>query len=101
SAIAFIFLSCSKEHQDETIITSDWMNQLITGNPNKDITLTDITVPAAHDAGTYVQTICSVANSCNTQTQHLDISDQLKAGIRIFDIRPVLYNGEYYTQHFT
>ncbi len=94
--------SCDKT-DDPPIIEdrSDWMSNLITDYIDQDIALTDICVPASHDAGTYIFLGCSIgANACNTRTQNLNFTDQLQAGIRIFDVRPVLApNGKYFTQH--
>ena len=71
--------------------TSDWMGTLINAYTEKNIALNDITITRSHDAGTYVLDSCTFgANSCNTQTQHLNMTDQLEIGLRVFDIRPVL-----------
>lgn len=82
--------------------TSDWMHNILLAHPDTDIALIDIAVPGSHDAGMYILNECEAgANSCNTQTQYLSTTDQLNAGLRMFDIRPVYYNSKYYTQHAT
>jgi len=63
-----------------------------------------IAMPGAHDAGMSVLTASSdFSTSCNTQTQTVPISEQLQAGARYFDFRPVTWNGEadFYHGHFS
>jgi len=80
--------------------TCDWMNALVQRHP--DAALVDICLPGSHDAGMYVTQHCSIfATQGNTSTQYLPMKQQLEAGLRIFDIRPVLYHGEFYTEHVT
>lgn len=82
-------------------IYADWMTSAIV-EKGDNVTLKNISIPRAHDAGTYVLTDCSIGgNACNTQTQDLDMTAMLKAGIRMYDIRPAWVNGDYYTQHVT
>lgn len=68
--------------------------------------LNDVALPAAHDAGMYQANACTRsstkpyagvdlglavgANPCNTQTQKKRIYDQLMAGARYLDLRPML-----------
>lgn len=83
-------------------VHADWMRQLLYETPGNDLTLRHLCLPGSHDAGTYILQNCSVgANACNTQTQHRDTRRQLEDGIRVFDIRPVLLNNVYFTQHTT
>jgi hypothetical protein len=80
--------------------TCDWMNELITAHP--DVTLSDICLPGSHDAAMYITQHCTAfTGPANTQTQYLTMKNQLEAGLRIYDVRPVLYKGEYYTEHST
>ncbi len=96
-------ISCKKEtvSTQRTSANSNWMSNLLKENPGKNITFTDIAIPSSHDAAMYILQECSLGNECNTQTQYLNMNDQLNAGIRMFDVRPILYNGKYYTQHAT
>lgn len=69
-----------------------------------DYTLKDIVIPGAHDAGMYVLTAAGgqqqgTINECNTLTQVTNISDQLNAGIRMFDLRVGIFNREMYIKH--
>ena len=69
-----------------------------------DHTLKDIVLPGAHDAGMSVLsgvggTQSGSINECNTLTQTQGISDQLKAGIRMFDLRVGTFNNALYTKH--
>ncbi len=82
--------------------TADWMTILLTENPDRAISLKNICIPRAHDAGMYVLTTCTFgANACNTQTQDLNMTNMLEKGVRNFDIRPVFAGGIYFTQHKT
>jgi|GEM_PF-4389781 len=79
-----------------------WMAALMDEFPQADITLSDLCVPGSHDTGMSLVRECTFgANSCNTQTQHLDMKGQLEAGMRVFDVRPILFKSRYYTQHAT
>lgn len=83
----------------------DWMSVLLSDNPNTEITLKDICLPGAHDAGMYVLSTCEFgSNACNTQTQDESMKVMLERGVRAFDIRPVKIgttNPVYFTQHKT
>ncbi len=77
---------------------SNWMkNSLPLIGPQA---LRNVTMPAAHDAGMSSSNNCAVfANTCNTQTQTKTILGQLQAGIRYFDIRPAIYQQQFWTAH--
>lgn len=100
-------ISCSKETNDlvnkgpDTSQTENWMQDLIAKYPDDEITLKDICMPRAHDAGIYVLNNCNAGNECNTLTQDQSMANMLKMGIRVFDVRPSLINGEYWTYHRT
>ena len=65
-------------------------------------TLQDLALPGSHDAGmSKVQFSTAFSSPSNTQTQGLDILGQLNAGIRYFDIRPIISHGDYYTGHYS
>lgn len=81
--------------------TANWMQDLIAEYPSKNITLKDICVPRAHDAGMYEVNDCFAGNACNTQTQHLSMNNMLEAGVRMFDVRPTYKNGVFWTYHKT
>jgi len=61
--------------------------------------LRDIAVPASHDSGIDILTKRKGGVPYNTVTQSRPIYDQLKAGARVFDIRPVLRKGKFVTAH--
>lgn len=102
---SLMVISCQDEPVSVSRTSDDnsrWMQSLLLTYPEKDITLSDICLPGAHDAGTYVFYHCSFgANACNTRTQYLSTWDMLNAGIRMFDIRPVFFNNQLFTQHAT
>ncbi len=80
---------------------ADWMTQLIVDHGDEAV-LRSISMPEAHDAGIYTLTNCTVGgNECNTQTQDEDMTNMLNYGIRVFDVRPVLVDDTYYTEHVT
>jgi hypothetical protein len=84
-----------------TVISpTDWMSDVLAAFPDTSIRLVDLALPRSHDTGTYILNACDVgATECNTQTQHLTMQGQLEAGVRFFDIRPVLNDDEYFTYH--
>jgi hypothetical protein len=64
-------------------------------------TLKHICMPGSHDAGMGTFTPGTIgAHFANTQTQYLDFYQQLMAGSRYFDLRPVLSRGEWVTGHY-
>lgn len=72
--------------------------------PARPKTLQDIVLPGSHDAGMSVLTAtggtqAGTINECNTLTQVLPVSAQLRQGIRMFDLRVGTYNGLLYTKH--
>ncbi|PKH49388.1 hypothetical protein CXF68_01215 [Tenacibaculum sp. Bg11-29] len=79
---------------------SNWMTdnlEILGGKKIKELTL-----PASHDSGMSVITqSTSFSNNCNTQTQKYSFTEQLTAGVRYFDLRPIIGGGEFYTGHYT
>jgi hypothetical protein len=83
---------------------ANWMQDVLF--PAKgNLTLKDIVIPGAHDAGMSAlngiggtQGASSI-NPCNTLTQKLNIGKQLNAGIRMFDLRVGSYKKQVYTKH--
>ncbi|MGB1247575.1 MAG: hypothetical protein ACPG4Z_01725 [Chitinophagales bacterium] len=103
-----LIISCAKEDNEpvalaiyDTTHTIDWMSDFLTKHADSDVTLRDISMPAAHDAGVYVLNNCNLGNACNTQTQYLNMTDMLASGIRVFDVRPVFKDGAFWTYHAT
>jgi hypothetical protein len=75
---------------------SKWMDELFDELKNK--TLAQITMPGSHDAAMSRAANCTTfADATNTQTQSKNIQDQLNAGVRYFDLRPIFVkkNGGY------
>lgn len=80
--------------------TTDWMQQCIGSIGNR--TLKQISMPGSHDAGMSTFDAGTVgATFANSQTQYLNIYDQLTAGSRFFDIRPVISGGEFKAGHYS
>ena len=78
----------------------DWMTQNLAKLGSK--TLKQITIPGSHDAGMstfHKGTAFSTAE--NTQTQRLTVGNQLRAGSRYFDLRPVISGGIYKAGHYS
>lgn len=106
TCLFLIIISCKKEKEFIPFvppkIEKDWMSDLMSKYPDKEIYFSDLSIPGSHDAGMYILRKCTFgANSCNTQTQQLDMYHQLGAGYRIFDVRPALVAGDIYAQHAT
>ncbi len=99
--VALLVLSLSLVACPAPDVNSDWMA------PYQDRTLGELTWVQSHDAGMY-KAIPSELMACKggafyniALTQKYDILGQLKAGVRKFDIRPVLHAGRLYTAHGT
>lgn len=104
--IFVLLISCNKEKESRLFQTQkvriDWMSALMEQYSEKEILFSELCLPGSHDAGMYNLRKCTFgANSCNTQTQQLDMFQQLEAGFRIFDVRPAFVRGEIFTQHAT
>lgn len=67
-----------------------WMETL--GDKIGDIPLCQLPIPGSHDSGTY-------GMSESAETQSLTIKEQLNLGIRFFDLRPCVDNGNYWVAH--
>ncbi|PSN67147.1 PLC-like phosphodiesterase [Corynespora cassiicola Philippines] len=79
---------------------TDWMQQSMGSLGNR--TLKQIVMPGSHDAGMSTFKPGTVgAHFTNTQTQYLDFYQQLMAGSRYFDLRPVISNGEWVAGHYS
>ncbi|UTW62845.1 lamin tail domain-containing protein [bacterium SCSIO 12741] len=100
--LVFVLFGTTQAQDYSTWITDDW--EIL-----KDKSLKEIVLPGSHDAGMSVLTHSTAfSTSCNTQTQVLSIKDQLNAGVRYFDLRPVIYNDtlvdsvvfQWYLGHF-
>ncbi|HEY5746832.1 MAG TPA: phosphatidylinositol-specific phospholipase C domain-containing protein [Chryseolinea sp.] len=67
-------------------------------------TLKDIVIPGSHDAGMSVLSgtggiNAGSINECNVLTQTQTIEHQLRAGLRMFDLRVGVFKSELYTKH--
>ena len=69
------------ESSHPSIYNLSWMKNI---PDNKK--LSEITIPGTHDS-------CSLYGICCARTQTWTLSEQMKAGIRFFDIRLRLYNN--------
>ena len=65
-----------------------------------DKTLKEISLPGSHDAGMYKTSICHMGKDCDTRTQTYTIGQQLSAGSRYFDLRPMTY-GAFFVGHYS
>ncbi|KHN99417.1 LysM domain-containing protein [Metarhizium album ARSEF 1941] len=62
--------------------------------------LREIAMPRSHHSGQWKsQKPIGVATPRNTQTQSLPLYDQLKGGVRVLDLRPLLRKGDFYNHH--
>ncbi|WP_047679524.1 hypothetical protein, partial [Xenorhabdus sp. NBAII XenSa04] len=66
-----------------------------------DYSINKLCIPGSHDAGmSSITWKTTLVRECNTLTQSNNILEQLKLGIRYFDIRPVLKDGHFFTGHY-
>lgn len=79
----------------------DWMHQNLDTFGNRK--LRHICMPGTHNSGMSVlgRTSSPFVTPSNTVTQVLNIYNQLKAGARFFDIRPVISGGQFFTGHYS
>lgn len=96
----FIFSGNTKATFESSNPPRDWMNQ------NKAsigcLPLNRVSMPASHNAGMSVLNGKSgPATPENTLCHYTDILGQLNAGIRFFDIRPVISKGQFMTGHYS
>jgi hypothetical protein len=78
----------------------DWMQQSLGSIGNR--TLKMICMPGSHDAGISNFKPGTVgAHFANSQTQYLNFYDQLVAGSRYFDLRPVISAGQWVAGHYS
>lgn len=78
----------------------DWMQQSMGSLANR--TLKHICMPGSHDAGMSMLKPGTIgAHFANTQTQYLDFYQQLMAGSRFFDLRPVISGGQWVSGHYS
>lgn len=79
---------------------TDWMQQSMGSLANR--TLKHVCMPGSHDAGMSTFRPGTVgAHFANTQTQYLDFYQQLMAGSRFFDLRPVISGGQWVAGHYS
>ncbi|KEI35781.1 hypothetical protein FRA_28c02980 [Francisella sp. W12-1067] len=86
---------------------TNWMEQLINQNPN--LLLNQLIMPATHDSGVYQSSIRFSDNPSISEvvvssvarkhpewyfTNDLNITEQLRAGVRFFDVRVGMFNGK-------
>lgn len=79
---------------------SCWMTQ--NWDSLKSQRLDQICLPGSHDSGTYEEATETTYGSVrNTRTQLFDMGLQLKHGVRVFDLRPTIYKGDFHTVHYS
>ncbi|KAL0258329.1 hypothetical protein SLS55_007505 [Diplodia seriata] len=78
----------------------DWMHQYLATLGDRP--LRQICMPGSHDAGmSEFNAHTGLVRDTNTLTQKFNIADQLAAGSRWFDIRPVISSGKFYAGHYS
>lgn len=83
----------------------NWLRQLLMMFCNTDITLRHIPFIGSHDAGMGVKgdsqpPQAGIGSKCATLSQTGKVIDQLKAGARFFDLRPVYFKASGYPYQF-
>lgn len=82
------------------IMPTGWMEANMGTLGNR--TLRQLCIPGSHDAGMSVcEHATAFASRCNVQTQTRSILEQLDAGSRYFDIRPIIGGGDFFTGHYS
>jgi hypothetical protein len=76
-----------------------WMQNSIASIGSK--YLREISIPSSHNSGMNQLTVHFGGVDHNTLTQSLGVYDQAMNGVRYFDIRPVLHQGQFYAGHFS
>jgi hypothetical protein len=88
------------EYYPSDFNTKSWMHDSL--NIIGDKPLSKISIPGSHDSGMSISEVGTVgACDGNTKTQSNNILQQLEAGARYFDIRPIIGGGEFHTGHYT
>ncbi len=98
--VSFILVGKGGKYFTNLDITENWMSShldLLGYKPLK-----DICIPGSHNSGmSEYSSGTAFTGKCNTLCQYHGVLDQLKLGVRYFDIRPALHNGKYATNHYT
>lgn len=99
SGLLFVLICSGGMMQQAHADQSNWMRNMKSLLENR--TLKQIVIPGSHDAAMSVTEYCaSFASECNTKTQNKSVYDQLLAGSRFFDLRPLKFDGEFVTGHY-
>ncbi|KAG8411470.1 hypothetical protein J3458_015527 [Metarhizium acridum] len=78
----------------------DWMSQNLSTLGSRK--LRDICVPSSHDSGmSRVPWSTAFAAVGSVATQYVSVEEQLKFGVRYFDIRPVQHRGQWACGHYS
>lgn len=89
--------------QEDPFVSSNppiaWMQSTLTSIGSR--SLREIALPASHDSGMSELTGANSGLEHNTLTQTYNVFQQLVFGVRVFDIRPVRYEGSFWTGHFS
>ncbi len=97
----FSFLTCTTLHAQHRSGVEwegkNWMSLL----PDAAL-VSQLSLPGAHDAATgegWASGIINQAGRTNSQTQDVKVEEMYANGVRVFDIRPSLYNNVLYNSH--
>ncbi|OTA15955.1 hypothetical protein Xvie_02292 [Xenorhabdus vietnamensis] len=97
--VHFFLIGDAGNYIGPDINTESWMQDH--RNILGELPINKLCIPGSHDAGMSAVTWKTfLAAKCNTLTQSNNVLGQLKLGIRYFDIRPVLSDGEFFTGHY-
>ena len=96
----FILSGQMEESFESSNPPQNWMHQNLPSIGC--LPLNRICMPASHDAGmSHLNGHTALVNNEDTLTHFTDISGQLSAGFRYFDIRPVIADGKFATGHYS
>lgn len=86
------FHSVGEVHKWMYVNLDKWQNRAIR----------QLCVPASHDSGMSLVTWkTGWASAWSIMTQYNSVYDQLKNGVRYFDLRPVFHSGQWVSGHYT
>ena len=96
----FILSGQMEESFESSNPPENWMHQNLPSIGC--LPLNRICMPASHDAGmSKLNGHTALVNGVDTLTHFTDVSGQLSAGFRYFDIRPVIADGKFATGHYS
>nr|XP_014273368.1 uncharacterized protein LOC106678990 [Halyomorpha halys] len=97
--VTFVLVEYLGRFTGTSLNATDWMKNNLDFLGTR--TLKELCIPGTHNSGmSFLYNRTFFSHPCNTLTQSHTIKEQLHFGIRYFDIRPILKQGEFRTGHY-